>query len=630
MAINPARQFSQARNAARRSDVNTILNAISQYMIDNRGQAPTGIDEVVRMVGTATSGCSIACGIQLAQGNVLQNQSLAHASWWERSFVAHAAEPITSSTERTATKVLNATAYPAKVLPGDTLTLTVTLEDPKGIALVTADMGGIETVSLHRIQGTDTHGTWEVAWGVHGTEERKYVSTVTVMNRQGERVTVDIPWVDPPPSGWISPTAHTDPNNQWNNEVNARDGDITTYSSNVYGGTGYGQYIYFSIATSTYMDRLRINTDYLDAHIANVEVDVLINNVWTNVYATGSEAMWNNKYVVVPFTPSYVTSARFRYNYAVGGFIYWMYEFQFYETTSTYSAPTCATQAADFIQDVAATVHGTITSDGGELSEVRFLYGTTPSYGSSTAWVPGIATGENFESFLTNLSPQTTYYFEAQVRNSVTTTNCGQLTFTTKPPAVGWISPSGTSDPDTAWEFESSATDLNPATYARSYHAINAPVWSSFLYLTFTALETNKVRFYGRAGSEVDLADVDVYRDGEWVNVFEGTFPNQAWQEVSFTAGNVSQARVRFRAINQGAGFFFHLNEFQFQKSSEESAEACLDLPMLEPLYYASKPEDPLNGTGLRTYYAVRKTGNNRINVYACTPELGEVIEVWR
>lgn len=37
IAINPARQFAQARNTQRWSDVNTILNAVHQNMVDNSG-----------------------------------------------------------------------------------------------------------------------------------------------------------------------------------------------------------------------------------------------------------------------------------------------------------------------------------------------------------------------------------------------------------------------------------------------------------------------------------------------------------------------------------------------------------------------------------------------------------------
>jgi len=37
VALNPARQFAQARNSQRSSNVNTILNAVTQRMVDNRG-----------------------------------------------------------------------------------------------------------------------------------------------------------------------------------------------------------------------------------------------------------------------------------------------------------------------------------------------------------------------------------------------------------------------------------------------------------------------------------------------------------------------------------------------------------------------------------------------------------------
>lgn len=37
VALNPARQFAQARNTQRWSNVNTILNGVGQRMADNRG-----------------------------------------------------------------------------------------------------------------------------------------------------------------------------------------------------------------------------------------------------------------------------------------------------------------------------------------------------------------------------------------------------------------------------------------------------------------------------------------------------------------------------------------------------------------------------------------------------------------
>lgn len=42
IAINPARQFAQARNTQRWSNVNAILNAVSQRLSDNKGVFETG------------------------------------------------------------------------------------------------------------------------------------------------------------------------------------------------------------------------------------------------------------------------------------------------------------------------------------------------------------------------------------------------------------------------------------------------------------------------------------------------------------------------------------------------------------------------------------------------------------
>lgn len=43
LAINPAKQISDTNNAQRRVDVNTILNAVYQYTIENDGQLPSTI-----------------------------------------------------------------------------------------------------------------------------------------------------------------------------------------------------------------------------------------------------------------------------------------------------------------------------------------------------------------------------------------------------------------------------------------------------------------------------------------------------------------------------------------------------------------------------------------------------------
>lgn len=43
IAINPGKQLSETKNAQRRIDINTVINAVYQYAIDNNGSLPASI-----------------------------------------------------------------------------------------------------------------------------------------------------------------------------------------------------------------------------------------------------------------------------------------------------------------------------------------------------------------------------------------------------------------------------------------------------------------------------------------------------------------------------------------------------------------------------------------------------------
>src|SRR3989338_5037918 len=64
VAVDPATRFGDARDARRRSEVVSILNAILKYQVDNDGDLPAGIDAVTassQVLGTAGSGCDATC-----------------------------------------------------------------------------------------------------------------------------------------------------------------------------------------------------------------------------------------------------------------------------------------------------------------------------------------------------------------------------------------------------------------------------------------------------------------------------------------------------------------------------------------------------------------------------------------
>jgi type IV pilus assembly protein PilA len=53
-AINPARQFQAANNTKRRSDVETLLNAIGQYSADHKGSFPVAIPSTPTVIGSGS------------------------------------------------------------------------------------------------------------------------------------------------------------------------------------------------------------------------------------------------------------------------------------------------------------------------------------------------------------------------------------------------------------------------------------------------------------------------------------------------------------------------------------------------------------------------------------------------
>lgn len=56
VALNPARQFAQARNTQRSANINAILNAVSQRLADNRGTWPVATGCAALPTATSTIG----------------------------------------------------------------------------------------------------------------------------------------------------------------------------------------------------------------------------------------------------------------------------------------------------------------------------------------------------------------------------------------------------------------------------------------------------------------------------------------------------------------------------------------------------------------------------------------------
>ena len=62
LAINPSKQLAETRNAKRRADVNTILNGVYQYALDNNGTIPTSTTAGTSCGGATTQDICITGG----------------------------------------------------------------------------------------------------------------------------------------------------------------------------------------------------------------------------------------------------------------------------------------------------------------------------------------------------------------------------------------------------------------------------------------------------------------------------------------------------------------------------------------------------------------------------------------
>ena len=111
--------------------------------------------------------------------------------------------------------------------------------------------------------------------------------------------------------------------------------------------------------------------------------------------------------------------------------------------------PTVVTGAASAISQTSATLGATVNPNGGEISECRFEYGTTESYGSSVPCNPSPGSGESpvaVSGSLVSLAANTTYHYRVSATNVGGTSYGSDQTFKTlaaiSVPTVSSVSPS--------------------------------------------------------------------------------------------------------------------------------------------------------------------------------------------
>ncbi len=115
VAINPAKQLGDARNAQRKSDVQAIVSAVYQYIIDNNGAVPPVIPNISQGFASASSTCK----------NVIASTTGTH-------------EICKSTASSCTTPYVNLTNYLATSSPNETVYLSSLPSDPSA---TTTDIG---------------------------------------------------------------------------------------------------------------------------------------------------------------------------------------------------------------------------------------------------------------------------------------------------------------------------------------------------------------------------------------------------------------------------------------------------------------------------------------------------------
>jgi prepilin-type N-terminal cleavage/methylation domain-containing protein len=62
VALNPSKRIKDSKDARRATDIDTILTAVHEKIVDDKGAIPSWLTTTEKQIGTAVTGCIIATG----------------------------------------------------------------------------------------------------------------------------------------------------------------------------------------------------------------------------------------------------------------------------------------------------------------------------------------------------------------------------------------------------------------------------------------------------------------------------------------------------------------------------------------------------------------------------------------
>ena len=97
--------------------------------------------------------------------------------------------------------------------------------------------------------------------------------------------------------------------------------------------------------------------------------------------------------------------------------------------------PTVATGNATLVEETTATLHGTITDDGGEACQYSFEWGLVSGgpYTDNISWTGSVTSGQQFSTVISSLDPGEVYYFRARAMNNAGIGDGSEKSLLTRP-----------------------------------------------------------------------------------------------------------------------------------------------------------------------------------------------------
>jgi hypothetical protein len=215
-------------------------------------------------------------------------------------------------------------------------------------------------------------------------------------------------------------------------------------------------------------------------------------------------------------------------------------DLNFTTLSTTAFPPTAITVAANGISSSSANLQGSVNANGANTS-VIFHFGTTTSFGDSIVSVPATITGQssqNVSALLSNLLPETTYFYRVKAVNTEGTSLGSTLSFTTLPANQLIIQIGSISTPLTP------ETEINiPVTVIAGGTGIGSMQFS----ISFDPAVLTPVQQSATNGGIVNPCAQTTANGGEWVaGTGSGSSISPNWYDPTFTGIELPDGTLLF------------------------------------------------------------------------------------